>query len=189
MKMRVFGHCGFAGALLLALTGCGNYTITFELDDVINGYTGADIPNEPLPVDIVVMTKDETERYPEIVEGRMGADEWFHARTDELTKISGISPDHIFALRDGGPAPQRDRRVRETLLSPRNGGPRTVQIKIKHPQAGSSKAALVIYAGFKDETGRGYRKTPPIVIQPPPAGKKEIVIDVSKRSWAKRAVR
>ena len=69
-------------ALIMMLSGCGNYQITFEVADVINA-PGTDLSGEMLDVDIVCLTKKDIENHPEIVQKTMRANEWFEARDED----------------------------------------------------------------------------------------------------------
>ena len=88
------------GLLVAVLAGCGKYTVTFEVGDVINAH-GDDASRTMLDVDIICLTKEEAERHPEIVNRTMLADAWFKARDTDYAMISDIKPRHIYALRRG----------------------------------------------------------------------------------------
>jgi len=173
--------------LLTVLTGCGYYTITFKLENVINAPTGADLPREPLAVDVVVLTAEEAEKYPEIVDKRKGADQWFKDR-ESGTPLGGIDPSHIYACRSGDPNKQRDNLQRTTLLSPVDGGQSTVPVRIHHPNFLSDGSAIVVYAAFKDPKG-GIANKPPIVLHPPPRWKTNIEIGVGKKDIVLNQIR
>ena len=164
--------------LIALLTGCGNYTITFEVADVINAW-GDDVTREMLDVDILCLSKSDVEKHPEIVNGTMRADEWFKARDDVDHKIGDISPKRIYALRRGGAGDKRDTLLTEALLSAkdRQDGRRTTTVKVQHPQFLNGESAIVIYGRFSSQTG--VAKAPPLVIQPP-GSKNEIIIKVGK---------
>ena len=79
------------GLLVAVLAGCGKYTVTFEVGDVINAH-GDDASRTMLDVDIICLTKEEAERHPEIVNRTMLADAWFKARdTDYAMNQAWIS--------------------------------------------------------------------------------------------------
>ena len=169
------------GALL---TGCGNYTITFDVADVINAPT-TDLSREELQVDILCLTTDDIEQHPEIVSGTMPADEWFKARDELDQRISDISPERIYALRVGGAEDQRDTLCGAALQSTidREDGLRTITVKVHHPQGLSSESAIVIYGRFGAESG-GVARTPPLVIQPPGTND-QIIIKVGRKDLSR----
>ncbi len=164
--------------LIALLTGCGNYTITFEVADVINAW-GADLTAEMLDVDIICMTKKDAENHPEIINGTMRANEWFKARDEDSARFGDIAAKRIYALRHGNAGDKRDTLVGLPLLSfkDREDDLRTTTIKVQHPQFLSGESAIVIYGRFSSQTG--VAKTPPLVIQPP-GSKNEITVKVGK---------
>ena len=168
--------------LAVLLAGCGNYTITFEVADVINAW-GEDITREDLDVDILCLSKGDVENHPEIVNGTMWADEWFKARDEVDHRIGDISPKRIYALRRGSAGDSRDTLLDPSLLSfvDRRDGRRTTTVKVKHPGFLSSEAAIVIYGRFSSPTG--VAQAPPLVIQPP-GTKNEIIIKVGKKGMS-----
>ena len=153
--------------LIGVLVGCGNYTITFEVADVINAPT-TDMSREMLNVDILCLSKSDVENHPEIVNGTMRADEWFEARDEVDGRISDISPERIYAIRRGGAEDRRDTLCGEALRSAidRDDGLRTTTVRVHHPECLGGESAIVIYGRFSDAPG-GVAKTPPLVIQPP----------------------
>ena len=164
------------------VTGCGNYTITFEAADVINAW-GEDVTREMLDVDIVCLTKKDVERHPEIVNGAVTADEWFNARDNDRggSLLGNIPRQQIYAMRRGTAADKNDTLIGEPLLSAkdRQDGQRTTVKTVKHPDAGNDKSAIVIYGRFSSKTG--VAKVQPLVIQPP-GWKKNLLIKVGKQS-------
>lgn len=166
--------------LALLLAGCGNYTITFEVADVINAW-GEDVTREMLDVDIVCLTKKDADRHPSIVNGAMQADEWFNARDKDPQKIGDISPKQIYALRRGGPTAKNDTLIGESLLSAkdRQDGQRTTVVKVNHPQPFNDEAAIVIFGRFSSQMG--IAKVQPLVIRPP-GMKTKLLIKVGKQS-------
>lgn len=176
-------------ALLVATlyaTGCGNYTITFETARVINTYNDDDTSREVLPVDIVVLTKEEAERFPELLNGRILANEWFRARRDNAPPVTGISPDHIYALRPGEAGDMRDVLRGGPLISvmDRDDGKDTTSIKISHPQPGEKDAAIVIFGRFSAVDG--IAPVEPVIIQPPPTWHDQIFITVDRKGMSLR---
>jgi hypothetical protein len=169
--------------LTVLVTGCGNYTITFEVADVINAW-GEDITAEMLDVDIVCLSKKDAERHPGIVNGTVRAAEWFKARDEDSAEFGDISPKRIFALRHGAAGDKRDTLVGLPLLSfkDRKDGLRTTSVRVKHPQPMSSESAIVIYGRFSEQMG--IARTAPCVIQPPPAWHKDIHVHVGRKDMA-----
>ncbi len=166
--------------LVVMLSGCGNYTITFEVADVINAW-GDDITAEMLDVDIVCLTKKDAENHREIVEKTLRADEWFKARDEDAPKIGDIPAKRIYALRRGEAGDKRDTLVGLPLLSfkDRKDGLRTTPVRVQHPQYLSGDAAIVIYGRFSSPTGTA--NAPPVVIQPPPVWDTDITIQVGRK--------
>ncbi len=154
------------GIALLCGTGCGNYKITFELGEVINAYGDAQT-RQALDVDILCLTKAETDKYPEIVNKSMRSDEWFKLRRESSAKLANIDPSHVYALRTG------EKDSRDQLL----GGPltgwadrankeKTITFNVSHSSSGNGRSAIVIYGRFMSREGAA--RTEPIVIMPPP---------------------
>lgn len=176
------------GCLLLAgflsigvMTGCSGYTLTFEVADVINAW-GEDVTREMLDVDIVCLTQKQAENHPELVRGTMKSNQWFEARDADAASIGDIGPRQIYALRRGGPDDGRDTLKGLALLSgrDRDDGGRMTVVKITHPQPGKAESAIVIYGRFSDRDG--VARTSPLVIQPPPTWKDEILIRVGRQN-------
>jgi hypothetical protein len=157
--------------LLLLLSGCASYSLTFELADVINA-PGDDLTREELDVDILLLTPKETEKYSEIVDGTMRSDVWFRLRDEDDPKIKAIPASQILALRRGGAEGRRDTLKGASLISKidRSGGGKFT-LPIKHPDAGAGGSAIVIYGRFRGMSGMA--KRPPLVIQPLPGWGKE----------------
>lgn len=166
--------------LVGVLVGCGNYTITFEVADVINAPT-SDMSREMLDVDILCLSKRDAENHPEIVNGTMRADEWFETRDEVDHRINDISPGRIYALRRGSAEDKRDTLCGAALRSAidRDDDLRTTTVKINHPEYLRSESAIVIYGRFGDESG-GVAKMPPLVIQPPGTND-QIFIEVGRK--------
>lgn len=161
------GLTASAAALVLVLAGCGNYTIQFDVADVINASEGKP-SGDQLPVDIVCVTSDEASKYPDLVDGRLRSDKWFERRMNNDPQLPAIPASRLYSLR---PEIERlqstDTRRGDSLVGAkyRSDGKRTVEVSIEHPQPGNGKAAIVIYAWFKEQ-GRSANK-PPLVIKPP----------------------
>jgi hypothetical protein len=166
--------------LIALLTGCGNYTVTFEVADIINAW-GADVSKEMLDVDIVCLTTKDAENHPEIIQKTMRADEWFKARDEDAPRIGDIPAERVYALRMGEAGDMRDTLMGPSLLSfvDRNDGQRTTKVPIRHPGFFSGESALVIYGRFSSPTG--IAATPPLVIQPPPRWDTDIRIQVGRK--------
>jgi len=180
MDARVRNRVWWLGLpLALLLSGCGNYTITFEVADVINAW-GDDVTREMLDVDIVCMTKTDAENHPEIIQKTLRADEWFKARDEDAPQIGNIPAKRIYALRRGGAGHKRDTLRGESLLSARDreDGGRTTTVPVTHPNFLSGESAIVIYGRFSSPTG--IAANPPLVIQPPPRWDTDILIKVGR---------
>lgn len=176
-------RAGGAGVLLLVLTGCGNYTITFEVAEIINAPAG-DLSREELDVDILCFTAEDSERFPEIVDGTMRSDEWFRLRDADDSKITKIDPKRIFALRRGDANERRDTLAGTALVSlvdSQSGDPKTL-VKFHHPSFMNKASAIVIYGRFRGQDGMA--KEPPVVIQPPPKwlDRNDIVISIGPKT-------
>lgn len=178
-RTRALGMLGLP--LLILLGGCGNYTITFEVADVINAW-GADLTAEMLDVDIVCITKKDAEHHPEIVNGTMRADEWFKARDEDSPRIGDIEAKRIYALRHGAAGEKRDTLAGLPLLgaNDRKDGLRTTAVRVHHPQCLSGDSALVIYGRFSSQ--EGVATAAPVVIKPLPLWKRELIVKVGKKS-------
>lgn len=165
-----------------ALAGCGDYKVTFRVQDAIN--TGGEGPAnaEMLDVDVVALAPDDAERHSDIVNGSVTSAAWFRARHRDPggANIANISGKQVFALRgtdDYYNNYMPDTRRGGPLVPVAAGGERERTIDVKHPQFLDKKAALVIYGRFQDAKG-GLAETAPLIIQPPPAWNTTIVIDV-----------
>lgn len=157
---------GFSLALLCG-TGCGNYTITFDLSDVINAY-GDDNTRTALDVDIVCLSPKEADKYPEIINKTMTSDEWFRLRSEKSARLANIDPAHIYALRAGDKS-ANDELKGPPLQSPRDTRDKATSVTVKgisHSSYTNGKSAIVIYAAFGSREGPA--KVAPIVLQPPP---------------------
>jgi hypothetical protein len=181
MDARAWNRVAWLGLPMMALlSGCGNYTITFDVADVINA-PGTDLSREMLDVDMICMTKKDAENHPEIVNGTMRANAWFKARDEDDPKIGDIGAKRIYALRRGSSGDKRDTLVGEPLLSfiDRNDGMRTTTVKVNHPEFLRSESALVIYGRFGNLDGK-VANTAPLVIQPPPKWHTDLLIKVGR---------
>ncbi|MFO0840148.1 MAG: hypothetical protein U1D55_16695 [Phycisphaerae bacterium] len=169
---------GAAGALLLAgLVGCGNYTIVFEMQDVINA-PGDDLSRDQLDVDIVALDGKNADRYPELANLSVRSKQWFQIRDSDDPKYNNIPKEQIYALRRGGAGDKRDTLVGEPLVSGRDmpaGGTRTVSVNVKHPDGW--KGRFLIFGRFSD--GRGVAAVEPTSIA---SGAKEIYVQVGRKS-------
>ena len=144
------------GLLVLLFTGCGNYTITFQPGDVINA-PGADLSREMLDIDVVLLTKKDAKKHPQILEGTMRSDEWFKARDEDADEIATIPAGQILALRSGSSSEKRDSLKGGPLLSACDvqGRSPNVTFEFEHPDAGAGEAAIVIYGRFVGESRAG----------------------------------
>ncbi|MBI5864486.1 MAG: hypothetical protein HZB38_08260 [Planctomycetes bacterium] len=187
MKKRDCLLTGIASLLMLACAaGCGGkYQITFEVGDVINAW-GDDNTQEQLDVDIVCLSKQDTEKHPEIASRAVRSDDWFTMRQQDSAKIADIPASHIYAMRSG-PAGSRDTLLGPPLLSAvnRRDKGRTTVVTVQHANPGDDNAAIVIFGRFNARTGMA--KSDPVIIQPPPGAfaKPEIRIKVDRTSLSR----
>lgn len=161
----------FTVALLVGATGCGNYTITFEVEKVINTYDNKPNTSQQLEIDIVCLTGDEAKRVPDLARGAIGTAEWFAARSGSTQNVAlrGLQSDRVYSLSDkssdlGG----RSTRIGEPLLSAdryADGSPRRT-FKFKFPEFLQGDAVILVYARFFD--AKGIRDMVPIRLSPPP---------------------
>jgi hypothetical protein len=166
MNMRA-RFSALAAGLVLLLTGCGHYTIVFEVGDVINTDPAAaedDGTRQMLAVDIVCLTKEDAERYQEVVDRTILADEWFARRDGRKDPRIVIDAERIYALRPGESSTSDTRRG-EALLSYRESGQRQVKVDIQHPQPFAAESRIVIYGRFRK--GSGVNDVAPVVVKPP----------------------
>jgi hypothetical protein len=169
-----------AVGLLLVLTGCGHYTIVFEVGDVINTDANSaddDSTRQMLAVDIVCLTKEDAANHKEIINRTMRADEWFAARDNDNDRIT-IDAERIYALRPGDTSPH-DTRMGDALLSFLEGGQRQVEVSIHHPQPFASESRIAIYGRF--HRGSAVSNVEPVLIEPP-VWDKQIRIKVGRTS-------
>jgi hypothetical protein len=169
-----------AVGLLLVLTGCGHYTIVFEVSDVINtdaNNADDDTTRQMLAADIVCLTKEDAENHKEIVNRTMRADKWFAAR-DQGNEGLTIDAERIYALRPGDRSTY-DTRVGDALLSFLEGRQRQVKVLIQHPQPFASESRIAIYGRF--HRGNGVNNVEPLLIEPP-AWDHQILIKVGRTS-------
>ena len=169
--------------IVALLSGCGNYTVTFEVADVINAW-GDDVTREMLDVDILCLSKSDARKHPEIISGAVRANQWFKSRDEDDPQYSDISAKRIYALRRGEAGDKRDTLLGESLLSARDreDDRRATTVRVMHPQFFSGESAIVIYGRFTSQTG--IAKTPPLVIKPPPGWNTDIVIKVGRTSMS-----
>ena len=166
-----------SGFLLLVLVGCGRYEITFQVEDVINDGGRGDAASEMLDVDVVCLTKSDAKDFPELAEGTMWSKEWFAARDQQEQKLRKLNK-RVYALRSGSAGPN-DTLMGPPLVSGRFTEQDEVKVRIRHSQSLSSQSAIVIFGRFHDGQG-GLKNTRPVLIQPPPAFDKEIIIGVGR---------
>lgn len=164
-------------ALLLGLlVGCGNYTVTMNVADVINA-AGDDNTKQMLDVDIVCLRGKDAKRWEELARGGVRADEWFKLRDEKSSKLAGLE-DRIYMLADKS----RDlpgKVIGAPLLSgvDYKGETRRVFKGVRFPEFTQGDAVILIYGRFYDGKG-GVRRNDPIRLAPPPANDKiEIRID------------
>jgi len=169
----------FAGLLLV--TGCGNYRITFELNDIINA-GASDARREQLDVDIVCVTKRDAEALPGLNMGAITCAQWFQWRDHDDQKIAHIPGSRIYSLRSGD-AGSRDTLCGPPLQSPVDSREAKRQVLVKnvhHPEFLNEESAIVIFGRFTMPENAG--KIPPVVVKPPPGWLKDnnLVIAVGR---------
>ncbi|MBU0640941.1 MAG: hypothetical protein KKB50_18925 [Planctomycetes bacterium] len=179
---RWFLRCALVSGLLLVLSGCGQYSVTFEVSEVINtdlAQPDNDRTSDMLDVDVVCLTKKEAEKFPNVVNGSMRADAWFAAR--DRDELGVIDRGHIYALRRGEREDRHDTLVGPPLLSGRvmeKGASWKREVKVQHAQSLSGESAIVIYAKFHE--GSAVARVAPLVVKPPPRWQKNIVVKVGR---------
>ncbi len=176
--------CLPVACLLFALVGCSNYTVTFELGDVINA-AGDDLRREQLEVDIVCLDGENAKRYPELVNGSVRAKEWFQSRDQNEAKFNNIARDQIYALRHA--ADKRDTLMGGPLVSARDlpaGAKPQVNVEVKHPDTWGG--SILIFGRFTD--GRNVLPVEPLQIKPLPAWENQIRVSVGRKNmeWIRR---
>ncbi|MDX2199447.1 MAG: hypothetical protein SF069_10820 [Phycisphaerae bacterium] len=182
-RNRAAAGVALAGGLLLLLTGCvGEQTLRFQLDQVINAPNENDLSRNRLSVDVLCLGPKELEKHPEIVNGSLPSSEWFRLRDSNDAKVSDISAARVLSLREATSSSRADTRLRDPLASVIDSKIATVDVKFKHPEAGQSKSALIIYPRFASM--EGIAATAPLVLQPAPRDK-EIVIRVGRQALSR----
>jgi hypothetical protein len=174
---------GLSG-LCLGLTGCGKYTVRFQVEDVINDGGKGDAAAEQLDVDIVTVTKADAKDFPELLDGAWRSKDWFAARDKGDPKIRKLeSRKHIIALCKGKPDPEIT-RLGDPLLSGRRTNQKEVMLKVPHPESLAGESAFVVFGRFHDGQG-GILDARPVVIHPLPAWNMDIVINVGRTSMVR----
>lgn len=168
--------------LAMWLLGCGNYTVTFQVNGPINTGGRGDNNEEMLVIDIVCLTPADAERYPNIANGSMRSKAWFSARQKlpGAENISSLKSDRIMSLRREGDQYTRDKLAPGGPILPTSvGGASTRTIGFHHSKSMSKQSVILIYGRFQDDKG-GMANTDPILIQPPPSWNTDIVIEVGR---------
>lgn len=165
--------CGF---LLASLVGCGSHTVAFQVDDVINTGGKGPAARDQLDVDIIAVTPEDDEAFPELADGTWYSDDWFAARDQGNDPRVRKLAKRIYALRNGESGPN-DVLKGQALVSGRDTNDTRRTVEIKHPAPMGKRSAIVIYGRFHDGQG-GLADVPPVVIQPPPGWNKDILISV-----------
>lgn len=176
-----------AACLLLGLVGCGHYTVTFQVEDVINDGACGDSAREQLNVDVICLDKKDAEDFPELVEGTWWSRDWFTARDQGDQRLRKLQK-RIYALRSGQPGPH-DTLKGAPLVSGRDTDHPGFSMSFRHPQSLASESAIVIYGRFHDGKKGGMLNTRPVIVRPLPAWDKEIVIGVGRTGLERLADR
>lgn len=166
---------------LLLATGCGNYRITFELNDIINA-GASDARREQLDVDIVCVTPRDAEALPGLNTGAITCARWFELRDRQDPAVAPIPGSRIYSLRSGESGP-RDALRGPPLQSPVDSRDAKSQVLVKdvhHPDFLNEDSAIVIFGRFTMPENAG--KIPPVVIKPPPGWLKgnHLIISVGR---------
>lgn len=169
-----------AGLLLLS-AGCGNYRVTFELNDIINA-GASDARREQLDVDIVCVTQRDAEVLPGLNTGAITCARWFELRDKQDPAIAAIPGSRIYSLRSGEPGP-RDTLRGSPLQSPIDSREAKRQVVVKdvhHPEFLDDDSAIVIFGRFTMPENAG--KVAPVVVKPPPGWLKNnnLIISVGR---------
>lgn len=176
LRNRMLRLAGLLPAILAA--GCGGYTVTFRVQDVINAPTD-ESSRKRLDVDIVCLSKKDIDRHPDLASGGMRSDAWFAARRGApgAANINDINPKQILALRGKGPEYAKyssdDKVLGDPISSVRDGGQKSIVFKIKPP----ADNAMVIFGRFHDGRG-GDASVSPVLIKPLPSWNTKLTIDV-----------
>jgi hypothetical protein len=175
-------YCAALAGLLLAVTGCANYTMTFQVENVINDGGKGDSARNQLDVDVVCVTRGDAKDLPELVQGGWRSKDWFTARDQADPRLRKMAK-RIYALRSGSPGPN-DTLLGPPLLSGCDTQQKEVTIHFHHPDALSGDAAIVIFGRFHNGEG-GLLNTPPVIFHPPPSWNMKIVIGVGRTGLAR----
>lgn len=178
-------------AAALLLTGCGQYKLVFEVQDVINA-PGDESRRQMLDVDVVTLTKEDSKAHPDVANGTMRSDEWFRARARATgsKSIGDLGKNQVSAMRGEGSEYANytpDKRLGNPLSSVVEGGRREVPIEVHHGGFLAKESAIIVYGRFHDGKG-GLLATDPVVISPPPPWNTTIHIDVGRTAmtWKNR---
>ena len=154
--------------LLGGLAGCSKYTITFEVENVINTGGGPETEAEQLDVDIVCLSKGDADgKFRSLVENRVLTDQWFKERDERRGDFSELGSRRIFALRSGS-KDSFDTRLDAPLVPGKFAAQKERVVTILHLAGLDANSAIVVFGRFKDAKG-GLRKTPPVIVRPLPS--------------------
>ncbi|MCH7873159.1 MAG: hypothetical protein IID33_15800 [Planctomycetes bacterium] len=176
--------------LLICTLGCGNYTVTFRIQEVINTGDRGDSYAKLLDIDIICLTPSDAKDNPSLARGAIGARAWFLSRENKGGEKITLDADRIYALRglksdvagtvsvyDNYTA---DKRIDAPLRSVRDGGEAELNYKVHHPRFNSNDAVLLIYGRFHDGKG-GLVDNAPMRLSPPPKWKTHVIVDVGRK--------
>lgn len=177
--------CAASAFAALLAAGCGNYTVKFEVQKIINA-PGDDHSRQLLDIDVVCLARAEADANPKLADGSVRSDEWFRSRARGEAPASKLSQSRVYALRaEGGAyASYTSDTVKGTpLASPADGGKTETAISINLAEFLESGATILVYGRFHDGKG-GLLATAPVRIAPPPRWNTTLVIDVDRQALA-----
>ena len=176
--------------LAIGLLGCGNYTVIFKVQDVINTGGRGDTYAKLLDIDIVCLAPSDAEDNPRLARGSIGSAAWFLSReqgaggeniTLEACRIFALrgskstQPNEVSIYDDYSDDTPLDRPLRGVS----DGGAAELDYKIHHPHFNSDKSVLLIYGRFHDGQG-GLKDNAPIRISPPKKWNTDVIVKVGR---------
>lgn len=159
-------------ALLGGVTGCGNYTVAFEQESIINTSKRDDASkSQQLEVDIVCLDKDEARRVPDLARGGVNSKEWF-AKRGNAAPCNGLPADRVYSLSNDSGWKRYSTPLGGALL-PTNryeDGKSSHSFTFKFPEFLEGDSVVLIYGKFLSD--QGVRELPPVRLSPAPRGDK-----------------